>query len=191
MEKDQILNSYFRTNKHKNNLHSNRYIRAIKRHKIDKKLTVQNHRWSYFNRSINCRSQHKIYQPSGWNAIHSQTSTLPRWQGHVYNFFPRTNRWNSRSIPTQTISHSTAIYAKSKTKQHHCQTTNQHNNSIQRICRRIQKLEGKKQRPHLQEDIWNTIKVYSNQMEPHTRMKNQTSEREWWNSTILSHPQHY
>ena len=138
-----MLDSYFRTNKLKNNLHSNRYIRSMERHKIDQKLTVQNHRWSYFYRSINYRLQPKTFQTSVWNAIHSCTPTIPSWKGHVYNFLPNTTWWHSRSIPTQIISYNTAIYAKSKTKQNHCQLTNQHNNFIQQICKVIQKLEGK------------------------------------------------
>ena len=44
MEKDKILNSYFHTNKLKNNRYSNGYIHAMERHKVDKTLTVQNHR---------------------------------------------------------------------------------------------------------------------------------------------------
>ena len=35
---EKVLNSYFRTKKLKNNRNSNRYIRAMERHKVDKNL---------------------------------------------------------------------------------------------------------------------------------------------------------
>ena len=40
----------------KKNRHSNQYISAMERHKVDKKITFENHRRSYPNRSIDCRS---------------------------------------------------------------------------------------------------------------------------------------
>ena len=70
-------------------------------------IASSDHCGSYFDRPVNCRSQRKKSQPSGWHVIHSRNPTISSWKRHVHNFLSRTTGWNNRSIPTPIISHNT------------------------------------------------------------------------------------